>query len=168
MNTPGCEGRRWRYGGCFHAPYDLEVRRVTYISGATWNVNPVAVKRIQNLYCKNERAVIECALLPAGPVVTIVPVAAILVASMRLKFIDVRLHLRYRGPNVLPCSVVVAKGDEMGWFEQGSTILMFVPLGIFLRDGLKNGDFIQMGQELFTCETGGQGIGGEEIADGQF
>lgn len=111
---------------------------------------------------------IECALRPAGPVVTIVPVATIFVASMRLKFIDVRLHLRYRGPNVLPCSVVVAKGDEMGWFEQGSTILKFVPLGVFLRDGLKRGILSRWGQELFTCETGGQGIGGEEIADGQF
>jgi len=138
----------------FHAPYDLEVQRVTYISGDTWNVNPVAVKRIQNLYCKNERAVIECALRPDGPVVTIVPVAAILVASMRLKFIDVRLHLRYRGPNVIPCSVGLTKGDEMGWFEHGSTILMFVPPGVFLRDGLKGGEFIQMGQGLFNCETG--------------
>ncbi len=134
----------------FHAPYDLEVQRVTYILGDTWNVNPVAVKRIQNLYCKNERAVIECALKPGGMLVTIVPVAAILVASMRLKFIDVRLHLQYQGPNVIPCSATLSKGEEMGWFEHGSTILMFVPPGVILRDGLKGGEFVQMGEGLFT------------------
>ena len=42
----------------FHAPCDGRVRRVRYISGDTWNVNPIALKRIENLFCKNERAVL--------------------------------------------------------------------------------------------------------------
>ena len=42
----------------FHAPLDCRVREVTYLSGDTWNVNPIALRRIENLYCKNERAVI--------------------------------------------------------------------------------------------------------------
>jgi len=46
----------------FHAPHDLRVERVTYISGDTWNVNPIALKRIERLFCKNERAAIECRL----------------------------------------------------------------------------------------------------------
>ena len=41
----------------FHAPYDCRVEQVTYISGDTWNVNPIALKRIERLFCKNERAV---------------------------------------------------------------------------------------------------------------
>ncbi|HEV7447057.1 MAG TPA: phosphatidylserine decarboxylase, partial [Steroidobacteraceae bacterium] len=36
----------------FHAPHDLRVERVTYISGDTWNVNPIALKRIERLFCK--------------------------------------------------------------------------------------------------------------------
>src|SRR5215468_2059075 len=31
----------------FHAPYDCKVEEVTYISGDTWNVNPIALKRIE-------------------------------------------------------------------------------------------------------------------------
>jgi phosphatidylserine decarboxylase len=31
----------------FHAPHDLVVDRVTYISGDTWNVNPIALKRVE-------------------------------------------------------------------------------------------------------------------------
>ena len=50
----------------FHAPYDLRVERVTYISGDTWNVNPIALKRIERLFCKNERAAIECRLAATG------------------------------------------------------------------------------------------------------
>ena len=63
------------------------------------------------------------------------PVAAILVASIRLHFLDVLLHLRYRGPNELPCDARFAKGQEMGWFEHGSTIIVFAPPGFALADG---------------------------------
>jgi phosphatidylserine decarboxylase len=131
----------------FHAPYDCRVERVSYISGDTWNVNPIALKRVERLFCKNERAVIRCRL-PSGALVTLVPVAAILVASIRLKFLDVRLHLEYRGPNEIPCNVPVSKGEEMGWFEHGSTIIVFAPEGVSLRDGLGDGGRVRMGEAL--------------------
>jgi phosphatidylserine decarboxylase len=131
----------------FHAPYDCRVEQVTYISGDTWNVNPIALRRVENLFCKNERAVIRCRL-PAGSLLTLVPVAAILVASIRLRFLDVQLHLRYRGPNVIPCDVPVAKGEEMGWFEHGSTIIVFAPHGVALSPKIREGERIHMGQAL--------------------
>ena len=43
----------------FHAPADFAIERVTFISGDVWNVNPIALKRVEKLFCKNERAVIE-------------------------------------------------------------------------------------------------------------
>ena len=46
----------------FHAPYDCVVEQVTAISGDTWNVNPIALKRIEKLFCRNERAVIRTRL----------------------------------------------------------------------------------------------------------
>src|SRR6185503_20964412 len=107
----------------FHAPHHCRVEQVTYLSGDTWNVNPIALKRIEELFCKNERAVIRCRL-PSGQVLTLVPVAAILVASIRLHFLDVLLHLRYRGPNVIACDAIYRKGEEMGWFQHGSTIIV--------------------------------------------
>jgi len=132
----------------FHAPADCRVEQVNYISGDTWNVNPIALKRVEKLFCKNERAVIRCRLLPSGAMLTLVPVAAILVASMRLRFLDVLLHLRYRGPNVIPCDVGLRRGEEMGWFEHGSTIIVFAPQGVRLSDGVREGHRIQMGQAL--------------------
>ncbi len=131
----------------FHAPYDCRVEQVTYISGDTWNVNPIALRRVENLFCKNERAVIRCRL-PAGSLLTLVPVAAILVASIRLRFLDVQLHLRYRGPNVIPCDVPIAKGEEMGWFEHGSTIIVFAPQGVALSPTIREGERVHMGQAL--------------------
>jgi phosphatidylserine decarboxylase len=131
----------------FHAPSDCRVERVNYISGDTWNVNPIALARVERLFCKNERAIIRCRL-PSGALVTLVPVAAILVASIRLKFLDVRLHLNYRGPNVIPCDAPARKGEEMGWFEHGSTIIVFAPDGVSLCGGIGEGGRVRMGEPL--------------------
>jgi phosphatidylserine decarboxylase len=132
----------------FHAPHDCRVRQVTYFSGDTWNVNPIALKRVQQLFCKNERALLRTRLEAGGHEVLLVPVAAVLVASIRLHFIDVLLHLRYRGPNVIACDARLAKGEEMGWFQHGSTILVFAPRGFTLHEGVREGASIRTGEPL--------------------
>ena len=134
---------------CIHAPHDCTVEQVTYISGDTWNVNPIALKRVESLFCKNARAVIRCRLKATDQLVTLVPIAAILVASIRLHFLDVLLHLRYRGANVIPCDAEVDKGQEMGWFQHGSTIIVFAPPGMAFADGVLEGQRVKMGQPLF-------------------
>ena len=131
----------------FHAPHDVQLQHVTYISGDTWNVNPVALKRVQELFCKNERAVLHMQTQEGVPFL-IVPVAAVLVASMRFHAVDVLLNLRYQGPNEMPCDAAYVKGQEMGWFEHGSTILVFVPPGYDLAMGIEPGQEIRMGQAL--------------------
>jgi phosphatidylserine decarboxylase len=132
----------------FHAPHDCHVEQVTYISGDTWNVNPIALKRVEKLFCKNERAVLRTRLAATGHIVTLVPVAAVLVASIRLRFLDVVLDLDYRGPKVIACDAPFAKGEEMGWFEQGSSIVLFAPDGFALCDNVREGTSIRMGQPL--------------------
>ncbi len=132
----------------FHAPYDCTVEKVTYISGDTWNVNPIALERIAKLFCKNERAVIPAMLGRSGPLVTMVPVAAILVAGIRLHFLDVLLSAQYRGPTEICCQASFTKGQEMGWFEHGSTIIVFAPKGVTLCDSVQQGSTIRMGRPL--------------------
>ena len=132
----------------FHAPQDCDVEHVTYLSGDTWNVNPIALKRVQGLFCRNERAVLRTRLSKGGQAIAIVPVAAILVASLRLHCLDVLLHLRYRGPHEIPCRAHYAKGEEMGWFQHGSTIIVFAPRGFGLCEGIAPGAVIRMGQAL--------------------
>jgi len=140
-----------------HAPHDLRVERVTYISGDTWNVNPIALRRIEKLFCKNERAAIETRLA-TGELLTLVPVAAILVACIRLHCLHEPLDLSYRGPNVMRCRADYRKGDEMGWFEHGSTIVMLAPPTWSFADGVETGTIIRMGQPLFRT-TPGSGSG---------
>src|SRR5262249_8212319 len=123
----------------FHAPCDCRIDDVTCISGDTWNVNPVAVARIARLYCKNERAVIHARADGAGDAIAIVAVGAILVGSIHVHFPRVA-HYR--------------KGDELGYFHHGSTIIVVTTDGLDLCDTVRPGAIVRMGEPLLRrrCE----------------
>ncbi len=131
----------------FHAPCDSRIERVDFISGDTWNVNPIALKRIEKLFCKNERAVIRTRL-ETGESLTLVPVAAILVASIRLHFLDIVFNAQSQGPVTFACDVGVRKGDELGWFEHGSTIIVLAPDRFEFCDNVRESARIRVGQPL--------------------
>jgi phosphatidylserine decarboxylase len=132
----------------FHAPHDCRIEQVTFISGDTWNVNPIALKRIERLFCKNERAVVHTTLCGSRESVAVVAVAAILVAGIHLNFIDEPLSLAYKGPNRLPCRAAFRKGDEMGHFRHGSTIIVFATGGLEPSERVRPGALVRMGEPL--------------------
>jgi phosphatidylserine decarboxylase len=135
----------------FHAPYDCRAVQVTHIPGDVWNVNPPALKRVDQLYCRNERAIVRLRLAPEGPPVLLVAVAAILVAGIRLRFLEFPAVRKSRSPATVtttPCDATFRKGDELGWFEHGSTILVLAPVGFALCDDVEPGALIHMGQRL--------------------
>lgn len=132
----------------FHAPCDCQVREVNYISGDVWNVNPIALEHIERLFCKNERVVIPLDTAAFGQALTLVPVAAILVASIHLNFLDVLLNLKYRGPNYISCRAALKKGEEMGYFHHGSTIIVFSIPQLKPCAWLRPQTLVRMGQPL--------------------
>lgn len=131
----------------FHAPADATLRRVRHIRGDTWNVNPPALARVPRLYCRNERMVIELSLRhPAGTTLLLVPVAAVGVAGIRIRGIAGRFGLDYAGPAVHECASYRRRGEELGHFEQGSTIVVLAPPGFTRLVSL--GDRLRAGQRL--------------------
>jgi len=130
----------------FHAPYDCRIEQVTHIWGDTWNLNPAALARIEKVFCRNERVVIRTRLAAGDQLVTLVPVAAILVAGIRLHFAD--LVLDARKSTDLPSDGRFRKGEEMGWFEHGSTIIMLAPRGGMLCETVQTGTTLRMGEAL--------------------
>ena len=131
----------------FHSPDAGTVEKVTSIAGDTWNVNPIALQRIEALFCKNERATIRMRLSDGRPL-AMVAVAAILVASIRLHFLDLTLRRNRPGAREFTCDKPVLRGEELGWFEHGSTIILFAPAGFKVCPHLKPGDRIRMGEAL--------------------
>jgi phosphatidylserine decarboxylase len=136
----------------FHAPYDCHVESVTHISGDTWNVNPIALRRVERLFCKNERAVLRTTLCGVEAAVTLVPVAAILVAGIRLRFLQQPLRRHENGRHTFSCNASLRKGQEMGWFEHGSTIIVFAPESFGPCDGVEVGMTIRVGQPLLKVK----------------
>jgi phosphatidylserine decarboxylase len=137
----------------FHAPLDCEIHEVTYISGDTWNVNEIALQRVEKLYCKNERAIIELDTGREESRICLVPVAAILVASIRLNWLDDLLSLKYSGPNRIACEAKFDKGEELGYFQHGSTIILFATPDFSFCHGTQTGERVQMGQALLSFSS---------------
>jgi phosphatidylserine decarboxylase len=67
---------------------------------------------------------------------------------VRLHCLDVVYHLRWRGPPTVQCAHRCARGEELGWFEHGSTIIVFAPAGFSLAPGIEAGKRIRMGEPL--------------------
>ncbi len=132
----------------FHAPVSCTVREIQYISGDTWNVNPIALRRIERLYCRNERALVPLSDLSTAGALCLVPIAAILVASLKISGLEQTLNLKYRGPNRIASALRFNKGDEMGYFQHGSTIIVFATGNYRLSEGICGGGYVRVGEPL--------------------
>ncbi len=132
----------------FHAPHDGRLVEVAHVAGDAWNVNPPALARVPRLYCRNERAILRFELARGGPPVTLVAVAAILVAGLRIHGIALPDGNSHPGLWRSPCDLPRAKGEELGWFEHGSTLVVLAPRGAALDPALCEGATIRMGRAL--------------------
>ena len=132
----------------FHAPQDGRLAEVAHVPGDAWNVNPPALARIPRLYCRNERAILRFELSAGGPSVTLVAVAAILVAGIRIHGVSLPGGRAPRAPWRIACDLTRAKGEELGWFEHGSTIVVLAPRGVSLDPGVREGLTTRMGAAL--------------------
>jgi phosphatidylserine decarboxylase len=55
--------------------------------------------------------------------------------------------------------VPLAKGEEIGWFQHGSTIIVFAPEGATLSEGVREGSRVRMGQPLMRLPRGAVATG---------
>ncbi|MCQ8896129.1 archaetidylserine decarboxylase [Limnobacter humi] len=133
-----------------HAPTTAQLTRVDYIQGDTFNVNPPTVKRLEKLYCRNERAVLHLKGSQGEPV-AMVAVAAILVAGIRLHATGLLFNQSYAGQASLSLNQAVQRGEELGWFEHGSTVILLVPATWQLHPSITPGSGVRMGQCLWVC-----------------
>jgi phosphatidylserine decarboxylase len=131
----------------FHAPHACHVNEVAHIAGDAWNVNPATLKRVDKIYCRNERAILRLDIAGGGSVI-LVAVAAVLVAGIRLRFLEFPTDGRKRDWSTRVADVRLAKGEEMGWFEHGSTIIVLTPDGYDLCSNLTPGHTIRMGEPI--------------------
>lgn len=132
----------------FHAPHDSIAEQLRYISGDIWNTHPIALERIDRLLCKNERAPIVLRIVDTPIRLVMVPIGSVLAASIRLPWVDGANPIRHGGQRTERFEHHFRKGQEMGWFEHGSTIVMFGPPETPPVEGLVEGGIIRVGQPI--------------------
>ncbi|PAF44311.1 phosphatidylserine decarboxylase [Helicobacter sp. 11S02596-1] len=110
----------------YHAPCDLKVIEVRYFSGVLLPVNMPSLRKNQDLFIKNERVVVV-AKDPMGEMLYFVAVGALNVGQMVLHF-EPRVQTNRDFKNAIyryDSPICVAKGEELGLFKMGSTIVVF-------------------------------------------
>ncbi len=109
-----------------HAPAQSEILRIKYIPGDLWPVNSWSTENVSKLFCLNERMVIEMST-PHGPM------ALVLVGATNVGFIELAFDATLKSNQSLPPrekkynpSVKINKGEELGRFRMGSTVVAFL------------------------------------------
>jgi phosphatidylserine decarboxylase len=114
-----------------HMPCEGRLKRMIYIPGDLFSVNPVTARHVPSLFARNERVVCEFET-PHGTMVMVL-VGATIVGSMATVWHGVVNPPRTREPREWRYDneqVVLAKGAEMGRFLLGSTVIMLFPQNV--------------------------------------
>ncbi|MCS0591963.1 archaetidylserine decarboxylase [Massilia norwichensis] len=140
-----------------HMPCDGKLTRMIYVPGALFSVNPTTARGVPNLFARNERVVCVFESEQYGPFVMVL-VGATIVGSMATVWHGVVnpkrpqkiSEWRYEDQNI-----VLMKGEEMGRFLLGSTIVMlFKPNTIAFNPDWAPERSVRLG-ELMGDFTGG-------------
>jgi phosphatidylserine decarboxylase len=132
-----------------HTPLAGEITGYAYVPGTLFPVNAFGVRAVKGLFARNER-VITYLNTEAGEV-AVIKVGAIIVGSVKVNYSDITTNIR--GGQVVKESLKVKrsikKGDEVGRFEFGSTvILLFERDKVSFRSDLSEGQSVKMGSPL--------------------
>ncbi|MEG8038154.1 archaetidylserine decarboxylase [Sphingomonas sp. LR60] len=109
-----------------HMPCDGRLTRMIYVPGKLFSVNPVTARGVPNLFARNERVVCVFESAEHGPFVMVL-VGATIVGSMATVWYGVVNPQRTNRPSEWTYdddNIVLKKGDEMGRFLLGSTVVM--------------------------------------------
>ncbi|MDB5751361.1 MAG: psd [Ramlibacter sp.] len=114
-----------------HMPCEGRLKRMIYVPGDLFSVNPLTARHVPSLFARNERVVCEFEC-PHGPMVLVL-VGATIVGSMATVWHGVVNPPRTRAPrewNYADRDIVLAKGAEMGRFLLGSTVILLFPQNV--------------------------------------
>lgn len=130
-----------------HFPFDCAVKRVFYIPGKLLPVNLFSLENFKEVFNQNERVLLV--LEKDGIEVLAVLVGAYNVGRIVLSFTDFITNDKFpRKPSPIQIEGFKAKkGDELGMFMMGSTVLLFFPENT-VSPLKKSGDYVKMGMPI--------------------
>ena len=119
----------------YHMPYSAKIKKAVYVPGRLIPVNIPALKFYDELFVENERVIVECEV--DEKLFYMVFVGALNVGKMKF-FFDERIQTNANKNKIQIYeyeNLSIKKGECLGYFEMGSTILLF-----FEKDFIKLAD----------------------------
>ncbi|MES2183607.1 MAG: archaetidylserine decarboxylase [Pseudomonadota bacterium] len=113
-----------------HMPCEGRLRRMVYVPGELFSVNPATARGVPGLFARNERVV--CVFESAHGPFVLVLVGATIVGSMATVWhgtVNPPRGKAVKSWDYADGEVVLAKGQEMGRFLLGSTVVLLFPQG---------------------------------------
>ena len=138
-----------------HMPCDATLRKMIYVPGDLFSVNPFLAEHVPNLFARNERVI--CVFDTAFGSMVQILVGATITASMSTVWAGVINPPRtgeikvwtYQGDN----AIKLTKGQEMGAFQLGSTVInLFQANSVTLAEHLEVDVPVRMGEILATMK----------------
>lgn len=132
-----------------HACVSGRVTRVKHVDGTLYPVNSIGTDHVDRVFARNERVVVEQDSPRFGSVATVL-VGAIGVGRIGLAFDPVETNV---GNAVVDRDLgaagpMLARGDELGRFNLGSTVIGFVSAAAKLSFTAERGTAVRMGRSL--------------------
>ncbi len=134
-----------------HAPLDCKVTRTVHIPGRLFSVANWTAENIPRLFARNERLV--CYMETEYGKIAYILVGAIMVSSMETVFNGLVTPPYAKKPQIVALNgnTELAKGDEVGRFNMGSTVIVLFPPGMIeLSDHLKANRVVKLGEKIAT------------------
>jgi phosphatidylserine decarboxylase len=130
-----------------HMPLSGNLAAMTHVRGRLFSVNAVTARAVPGLFARNERVVCHFDT-QIGPMAVIL-VGAIFVGSMETVWAGQVTPSPRDGARTTPGAVRLGRGEEMGRFNMGSTVILLLPPGaVKLDPGIAAGDSLCVGQAL--------------------
>lgn len=130
----------------FHAPFDFVTEKIAYVPGKLFSVKPKSVNSKIGLYCQNRRAIIY-GNSEFGRFAMIL-VGAKVVGRIVLNFFRIDNRKKYQLETL---SRSVKKGEEIGYFELGSTVIIMMESDMLKDLNRPKGSHVLVGECLFTA-----------------
>ena len=136
-----------------HLPVSGKIRKFSYISGNLWPVNNFGVKQIGGLFSLNERIITP--IEGEQGVVGLVKVGATIVGKIKLDYSDLSSNSNKTTQLNLPIvpEKVYRKGDEIGRFQLGSTVILLFEKDKFQPADILPGTLVKVGQTIGSMKN---------------
>jgi phosphatidylserine decarboxylase len=141
-----------------HMPVAGTLREAVHVPGALYSVNQVTAENVPGLFARNERVV--CIFDTAYGPLAMVLVGALFVGSVSVvwqagEITPAKPRPQFPTPLSLPSPApALAKGDEMGRFNMGSTVILLLPPGMAEWEAsLVAGQPLRLGERIGTLRT---------------